>query len=169
VDLESTPGQGSLFSIKLPLTLAILPSLLVDINNDVFAMPMESVVEIVRVGQDQLSTIHGHRTAWIRDRAISIVKLDHVFNWAGDKRRVRIDDNHDATIVVIGEAQSELGLTVDSVLGEQDVVIKSITENYKNVPGITGASILGDGRVSLILDIAALLQMAANRAAVSTT
>jgi two-component system chemotaxis sensor kinase CheA len=162
VDLQSEPGQGTLLSIKLPLTLAIQPSLLVEIDGDVFAMPMESVVEIVRLPRDKLSTVHGKRTAWVRRRAISVVDLDGVFHWTGRKQRRQRDDG-DATIVIVGETKSELGLEVDCVLGEQDAVIKSITENYRNVAGITGASILGDGRVSLILDVTALIQMAAAR------
>ena len=138
-----------------------------EIDGDVFAMPMESVVEIVRVPRDKLSTIHGQRTAWVRQRAISVVDLDRVFSWAGQKQP-RQADSGDVTIVIVGETKSELGLEVDSVIGEQDAVIKSITENFRNVAGITGASILGDGRVSLILDITALIQMAANRPAAST-
>ena len=167
VDLESNPGQGTRLSIKLPLTLAIQPSLLVEIDGDVFAMPMESVMEIVRVPRTQISTIHGHRTAWVRQRAVSIVDLDQVLQWTG-RGGEQVCQGGDATIVIVGETQSALGLGVDSVLGEQDVVIKSIAENYKNVAGIAGASILGDGRVSLILDVATLIQMAASRAAVST-
>ncbi len=168
VDLQSEPGQGTLLSIKLPLTLAIQPSLLVEIDGDVFAMPMESVVEIVRVPRDKLSTVHGQRTAWVRQRAISVVDLDRVFNWTGRKQHQRAGDSGDVTIVIVGETKSELGLEVDCVLGEQDAVIKSITENYRNVAGITGASILGDGRVSLILDITALIQMAATRPAATS-
>lgn len=164
VDVQSTPGQGTVISIKLPLTLAIQPSLLVEIGGDVFAMPMESVVEIVRAARDKLSAVHGRRTAWVRGRAISIADLDGVFQWARGKQR-RESDGGDATIVIVGDAGSELGLEVDAVLGEQDAVIKSITENYRNVAGITGASILGDGRVTLILDIAALISMAASRPA----
>lgn len=164
VELDSSPGHGTLISIKLPLTLAILPSLLVDIHGDVFAVPMESVIEIIRVPRDQISTIHGHRTAWVRQRAISVVELGRMLKWTGGKKLDGTPDSGDATIVVIGEARSELGLEVDRVLGEQDAVVKSLTENYRNVTGITGASILGDGRVSLILDVAALIQMAATRA-----
>ncbi len=177
VDLQSEPSLGTLLSIKLPLTLAIQPSLLVEIDGDVFAMPMESVVEIVRVPCDKLSTVHGQRTAWVRQRAISVVDLDRVFNWTGRKQHQRAGGAPggapstlgrgpgDVTIVIVGETKSELGLEVDCVLGEQEAVIKSITENYRNVAGITGASILGDGRVSLILDVTALIQMAATRPA----
>ena len=168
VGLESDPGQGTLLSIKLPLTLAIQPSLLVEIDGDVFAMPMESVVEIVRLPRDKLSTIHGQRTAWVRQRAISVVDFDHVFSWIGRKQRRPTHHSDDVTIVIVGEAKSELGLEVDCVLGEQDAVIKSIAENYRNVAGIAGASVLGDGRVSLILDVTALIQMAAARPASST-
>ena len=139
-----------------------------EIDGDVFAMPMESVVEIVRVPRDKLSTVHGQRTAWVRQRAVSVVDLDRVFHWTGRKPRGQTLESDDVTIVIVGETKSELGLEVDCVLGEQDAVIKSITENYRNVAGITGASILGDGRVSLILDITALIQMAANRPAAAS-
>lgn len=161
VETRSTPGQGTTLSIKLPLTLAIQPSLLVEIGGDVFALPMESVLEIVRVGEAQLATVHGQRTAWIRASAISVVELDHVLSWSGPAKRDRARASADVTLVIVGETSQRLGLAVDRVLGEEDVVIKSIAENYRNVPGITGASILGDGRVSLILDVATLVQMAA--------
>ena len=167
VELESEPGQGTLLSLKLPLTLAILPSLLVDIAGDVFALPMESVIEIVRVGREQISTVHGRRTIWVRGRAISLVGLDDVLAWADGRRQP--PPSGDLTVVIVGEARGDLGLAVDSVLGEQDVVIKSIAENFRSVPGITGASILGDGRVSLILDVAALISLAAARAAAAVT
>ncbi|MHB8899462.1 MAG: chemotaxis protein CheA [Thermoguttaceae bacterium] len=161
VDLDSTPGEGTRLTIKLPLTLAILPSLMVEIHDDIFAMPMESVVEIVRVSRKDLTTIQGLWTARIRGRVISLVGLGDVLSWNRPAAPVSYDA--ETTLVVVGESGQEIGLPVDRVLGEEDVVIKSMAENYQNVAGIAGASILGDGRVSLILDTSALIAMSSRQ------
>jgi two-component system chemotaxis sensor kinase CheA len=149
-------------TIKLPLTLAILPSLMVQIDGDVFAMPMESVVEIVSVSKEEVNTIHGTWVAKVRGRVISVVRLDQVFAWSHVAAHATGGESEDVTLVIVGERGHEIGLAVDRVLGEEDVVIKSMAENYRNVAGVAGASILGDGRVSLILDIIALIQMASD-------
>ncbi len=163
VDLDSEPGQSTTLTIKLPLTLAILPSLMVEIDGDIIAMPLESVVEIVTIGQDDVSTVHGQYTARVRGRVISTVKLSEVFNFHGGSTQAKEVDPEEATLVIVGDEGRELGLIVDCVLGEEDIVIKSMAENYRNVAGIAGASILGDGRVSLILDLAALIDMASHK------
>ena len=164
VELDSEPGRGTRVSIKLPLTLAILPSLMVEIEGEVFAMPLEAVAEIVRVSGADRATVQGRRVACIRGRVIPAVRLDEVFSWA-HRRGAAAEQAAEQTLVLIGERGRELGLAVDRVLGEEDVVIKSMAENYRNVAGVAGASILGDGRVSLILDLAALTEMAARRTA----
>jgi two-component system chemotaxis sensor kinase CheA len=164
VDLDSTPGKGTTLTIKLPLTLAILPSLMVEIEGDAFAMPMESVAEIVSVKTEDLTTLHGMWTARVRGRAVSVVKLGDVFSWHNRHERKNTPDDGETTLVIIGEKGRQIALTVDRVLGEEDVVIKSMAENYQNIPGIAGASILGDGRVSLILDIIALIDMTSRQA-----
>jgi two-component system, chemotaxis family, sensor kinase CheA len=165
VDLDSTPGEGTKLTIKLPLTLAILPSLMVEVDNDIFAMPMESIVEIVRISRKDLTTVQGLWTARVRGRVISMVSLDEVLSWNRPARSSSFEE--EATLVIVGEAGQELGLVVDCVLGEEDVVIKSMAENYRNVAGIAGASILGDGRVSLILDTSALIDMSSQQAVTS--
>jgi len=155
VDIESAPGQGTTITVKLPLTLAILPSLLVEIGGDVFAMPMEAVIEIASVGNECLNTVHKRPTALVRGRVVSVVQLRDALKF---HRSGHAGDNaSEAVLVIIGEAGREIGLAVDRVIGEEDVVIKSIAENYRNIHGIAGASILGDGRVSLILDTTALI------------
>ncbi len=164
VDIESAPGRGTTMTIKLPVTLAILPSLMVDIRGDVFAMPMEAVTEIVSVSQNSLNTVHGKQMATVRGRVISLVTLGDTLSFHGGGRGAEETATQDTTLVIVGETGQEVGLTVDHVLGEEDVVIKSIAENYKNVPGIAGASVLGNGRVSLILDVQALIEMVANKA-----
>ncbi|MBN2022690.1 MAG: chemotaxis protein CheA [Pirellulales bacterium] len=168
VELDSEPGRGTTLSIKLPLTLAILPSLMVEIDRDVFAMPLESVAEIVGIRRADTTTVHGQWTARVRGRVVSVVRLDRVFTWAHAALREDQSESDELTLVIVGESGQEIGLAVDRVVGEQDVVIKSMAENYRNVPGIAGASILGDGRVSLILDVPALIAMASQvRAAAS--
>ena len=169
VDLDSTPGQGTTITIKLPLTLAVLPSLMVDIEEDIFAIPMESVLEIVSVGRQDLTTIHGMWTARVRGRVISMIKLDEVFTWSRTSQTAEAPQSDDTTLVIIGETGHEIGLCVDSVLGEEDVVIKSMADNYRNVTGIAGASILGDGRVSLIIDVITLIEMASNKSTATST
>ncbi len=153
VEVESQPGQGTTFSIRLPLTLAILPSLLVRIHQEVFAIPLESVDEIVMAGPDQLSTVQGRLVADVRGRSISVVHLDELFHWNDQNPAGKLEPP--LTLVLLRCDGMELGLPVEHILGEEDVVIKSLADNFRNVPGIAGASILGDGRVGLILDVAA--------------
>jgi len=159
VELSSESGQGTTFEIKLPLTMAILPSLLMVIDRDVFAVPVESVIEIVRLSAADLPTVYGSPMARVRGRVISLVRLNDLFGDHVPQAETNRECSN-VTIVICGSEGRELGIVVDDLLGEQDVVIKSLTENFQNVNGIAGASILGDGRVSLILDVAALLEMA---------
>ena len=159
VEVESEPGQGTTFTIKLPLTLAILPCLMVEIDGEVFAVPLESVIEVVHVGRRDISTVQGHPMASLRNRVVSILRLGRVFNWRHGHKQIDTDESDSTTMVIIGEENQQLGLAVNEVLGEEDVVIKSIADNYRNVSGIAGASILGDGRVSLILDPPTLIEM----------
>lgn len=164
VDLDSEPGKGTSLTIKLPLTLAILPSLMVEVNGDVLAMPLESVVEIVSIKTERLATVCGQRTARVRGRVISLVQLDEILTFGRQNTHAPQRSCPETTLVIVGEEGREIGLTVDQVLREEDIVIKSMAENYRNVPGIAGASILGDGRVSLILDVIALIDMSRQKA-----
>ncbi len=164
VELDSTPGEGTKISIKLPLTLAILPSLLAEIEGDVFAVPVESVSEIVCVPKSDLSTVHGVPTAIVRGNVISVVDLTTLFDWRHPPCASTDRSEAEETILVIVESDGkQLGLVVDRLLGEEDIVIKSLAENYRNIDGVAGASILGDGRVSLILDSSAMLAVAAGQ------
>jgi two-component system, chemotaxis family, sensor kinase CheA len=159
VELDSRPGEGTTITIKLPLTLAILPSLLAEIDGDVFAVPVETVSEIVRVAKKNISRVHGLDTAVVRGRVVSVVQLTQIFEWRQPARESSSKKkSEDQTLVIVESDGHEIGLVVDKLIGEEDVVIKSLAENYRNVAGVAGASILGDGRVSLILDVAALVE-----------
>ncbi len=161
VEVDSEVGKGSTFTIKLPLTMAILPSLMATIQGDVFALPIESIQEIVSLPMERLDRVHGQTTATIRDRIVSVVALTDIFTWPQAAPSAETSSNAECTLVVLTHEGKEIGLVVDHLLGEQDVVIKSMAENFQNIPGIAGASILGNGSVSLILDTAALIEMSA--------
>jgi two-component system chemotaxis sensor kinase CheA len=168
VDISSERGKGTTITLKLPLTLAILPSLMVDIAGDVFAMPMEAVTEIVSVGENQVRTVRGRPMATVRGRVVSLVRLGDLLSFHRADVAAETCQTPGTTLVVVSDAGREIGLAVDRVIGEEDVVIKSIAENYENIRGIAGASILGDGRVALILDIPALIAALSKRAALVT-
>ena len=110
-----------------------------------------------------LATVHGQWTARVRGRVISTVKLGKIFNFHHRHTQTGTRDFEETTLVIVSDENREIGLSVDRVLGEEDIVIKSMAENYRNVPGIVGASILGDGRVSLILDVIALIDMSSKK------
>ena len=165
VSLESHQGQGTIFTIRLPLTVAILPCLLVEIEGQTYALPIESVQEIVGHSSLQLTTIHGLRAAVVRDRMVAVMELRELFaNGQTAKPSAATQPGRDAAVVLLGEPGKELGLRVDRLLGENDVVVQSLAVNYRHIPGIAGASVLGDGRVSLILDVNALVEAAAGPA-----
>jgi two-component system chemotaxis sensor kinase CheA len=159
IDVDSELGRGTTLTIKLPLTLAILPSLMVEIDGDAFAVPLESVAEIVNVGREAIHMVQGLPMASVRDRVVPVLTLGRVFNWRQQAQKATAEDSNAISLVIIGEGSQQLGLAVHQVIGEEDVVIKSLADNYRNVAGIAGASILGDGRVSLILDPHALIEM----------
>lgn len=166
IEVDSELGQGTLFTIRLPLTLAILPSLLSRIHDEVYAFPIECVEEIVAIPVKEIYTIQGIRTIRVRGRVISLVTLDDIFRWGDGPHPMAGDDKEqkssakELTIVIVQSGGCRLGVVVDSLIGEEDVVIKSLAENFEHVRGLAGASILGDGRVSLILDLASLNELA---------
>ncbi len=174
VELQTELGRGTTFTIKLPLTLAILPSLLVRVADNTFALPVDTIVEIVQLGKEQIATVQGMATAVVRGRVIPICHLQELFVWnTGLLKEVpqssalsspRGEDAHKVTLVILGDRQREIALEVDYVIGEEDLVIKSLADNYRTIAGLTGASILGDGSVALILDVAALVDMACGTA-----
>jgi len=169
IDVEYAAGRGTTFTIKLPLTLAIIRSLLFRLRHGVFAVPLDNVREIVSVPVDQIVTIHGRRTFDVRGEFIPLVDIDDVFEWHSVHYRYPLDrefsredlDVRRVSVVILHAAGKTMGLKVDELHGGQDIVIKSLAENFAPIRGLSGASILGDGSVCLLLDVGSAISMAA--------
>jgi two-component system, chemotaxis family, sensor kinase CheA len=175
VDVRSTLGEGTTFTIRLPLTLAILSSLLVKIHDEIYAMSLDHIDEIVEIRKRQIYSVGGRPTIEIRKKMIALVALDDVFRWGGkghpsarNGAKAASDGPEPTdkrTVVVVRNGETTMGLLVDELIGMQEVVLKSLEKNFQAIYGLSGASILGDGRVSLILDLDALIDMFARRPA----
>jgi len=155
IDIESELGRGSTFKLKIPLTLAIMQALLVSTQEEYFAIPLSSVLETVRVSMDEIYTIEGKNVLKLRDEVLSLVKLSDMFGV--DEV---FDNGEHAYVVVIGLAESKLGIVVDGLVGQEEIVIKSMGDYLKGIEGIAGATIRGDGGVTLITDVAAMMHLA---------
>lgn len=153
VIVTSEKGMGSKFSIRLPLTLAIIQGLLVRVGSEVYSIPIASVIESVRVHSDEISRIDNYEVLNVRNEVISILRLSRLF---GIKNT---EESEYSFIVIVGSADKKIGVMVDALIGEEDVVIKPLRDQFTNSPGIAGASILGDGSVSLIIDVSQLLEL----------
>ncbi|WP_353662141.1 chemotaxis protein CheW [Hydrogenimonas sp. SS33] len=155
IEIDSEKGKGTTLKLKIPLTLAIIQSLLVSVQEEYYAVPLASVLETVRITPDEIQSVEGRSVLRLRDEVLPLVHLADIF----DVDRVFSMGEH-AYVVIIGLAESKLGLIVDSLVGQEEIVIKSLGEYLKGIEGIAGATIRGDGRVTLIVDVGALMDMA---------
>lgn len=153
VTISSQPNAGSKFTIRLPLTLAIIQGLLVRVGKEVYSIPITSVIESHRVRAEEINRIDNYEVFNVRNEVISLLRLNRLF---GIKSSESAEYSY---IVIVGTAEKKVGLMVDSLIGEEDVVIKPLRDQFTNSPGIAGASILGDGSVSLIIDVSQLLDL----------
>jgi two-component system chemotaxis sensor kinase CheA len=154
IDVESQVGLGTKIVIKLPLTLAIIQGLLVQVKQEVFVIPLSSVVEVVRVAREDIDTINGKEVFRIRNSVLPLVRIENVFTVNG-----QCVDPTRAYVVVVGLAETRVGIVVDSLLGQKEVVIKSLGGYLGNIDGIAGSTILGDGTVKMIIDIGELIKL----------
>ncbi|MDP3301222.1 MAG: chemotaxis protein CheW [Sulfuricurvum sp.] len=155
IDIDSELGQGTSMKLKIPLTLAIIQALLVGVQEEYYAIPLASVLETVRISKDEIYTVENRSVMRLRDEVLSLVHIGDIF----EVERV-FDNSEHAYVVVLGLAESKIGLIVDTLIGQEEIVIKSLGEYLKGIEGIAGATIRGDGGVTLIVDVAALMQMA---------
>ena len=154
IHIESQINVGTKILIKLPLTLAIIQALLVEAKREIFSIPLDSVLEVVRINKKEIATINGKEVIRLRDTVLPLAHLSRVLS---SDRRVEIAEW--MYIVVVGLADKKLGIIVDSLLGQKEVVIKTIGEYLGNVRGIAGSTILGDGRVIMIIDIGEVMKI----------
>lgn len=157
IDVYSTFGKGTTLKLKIPLTLAIIQSLLVGVQEEYYAIPLASVIETVRISQDEIYTVENKSVLRLRNEVLPLVRLADIFGVDSV-----FDNSEQAYVVVIGLAENKIGLIVDFLIGQEEVVIKSLGTYLKGTEGIAGATIRGDGRVTLIVDIVAMMQMAKN-------
>ncbi|MBI5136613.1 MAG: chemotaxis protein CheA [Nitrospirae bacterium] len=162
VSIESTPGKGTRFKIALPLTLAIIDGMAISVGPQVFLIPLLSIVESVRPRPGDLKSVSG-RDEWVtlRGESLPLIRLHEMLGVPG--KACAAEDS----LVVVENMGRRYGLLVNDILGQQQVVIKSIEQHYKAVDGVAGASILVDGRVAMILDVAALVRRAFAKARVA--
>ena len=153
ISVTSERGKGSRFSIRLPLTLAIIQGLLVRVGKEVYSIPIANVIESQRVKKESINTIDNYEVLNVRNEVISVLRLSRLFNIKNK------EDDVWNFIVIVGSQEKKIGLVVDSLVGEEDVVIKPLRDQFTTSPGIAGASILGDGSVSLIIDVSQLLEL----------
>jgi two-component system chemotaxis sensor kinase CheA len=156
VDVTSTPGQGTRVSLSLPLTLAIIGALLVKSGARVCALPLTGVVETLRVEPGSFSRVRGHNVLTLRDRVIPVEQLD---NALGDPPRPLLtNDRGFINLVVVHSRGTEMALAVDAFVGQHEIVLKSLSDLTGQRAGLAGATIMADGSVGLVIDIAALLE-----------
>ena len=150
IDVDSTPGQGTVITLKLPLTLAIIDGLLVETNKEKYVLPLAAIEECVELNRDDVQRMNGRNILNIRNEMVPYVSLRERFCMAGDRP--------DIEQVVISEANGQnVGIVVDRVIGQHQIVIKTMSKVYGDVDEISGATILGDGTIALILDIVRLI------------
>jgi len=155
IEIVSAKGEGSKITIRLPLTLAILDGQLIRVGGDTYIVPLVSIIESLQVKAAQVNAIAGQAELYkLRDEYIPVVRLHNVFDLKADSEVLT-----DGLIVVVEGDGQRAGLFVDDLMGQQQVVIKSLETNYRPVDGVSGATILGDGTVALILDITGLIKL----------
>jgi two-component system chemotaxis sensor kinase CheA len=158
IDLQSTLGKGSSLKIRLPLTMAILDGQLVRVGDQVYIFSLLSIVETVLVSKGQISKVVGEGNVYrLREDFIPVLRLREAFNMSSEPLFNHSEDKRGELLVVVESDGKKMGLFVDELLEQQQVVIKSLEENYSPVQGLAGATILGDGNVALIIDVPGLV------------
>ena len=168
VEIFTAKGAYCRFAIRIPLTMAIMQALLVEATGEIFSIPVAAVIQAVKVNRADVSTVEGQEVITARNRVIPLVRIANVFSYTYHESTKQggnggpqpaVDDETIQVVVIQGEGR-EIGIVVDTLLGSQDIVIKGLEDELVDAPGVAGAAILGDGTVTLILDVAELQKMA---------
>ncbi|MBF0385274.1 MAG: chemotaxis protein CheA [Candidatus Omnitrophica bacterium] len=150
IEVKTNPGLGTTFILKIPLTLSIIDALLVSIGEATYAFPLNCVTEIIQVTEKEIGSIDGFDTVKLRDHTLSLLRLDKIIKL---KREAKDYAQEEAIkVVVISDGDSVYGVLVDELIGKEEIVIKPLTRHFSQVKGLSGASLLADGRIVLILD-----------------
>lgn len=151
IEIESNAGKGTAFHIHLPLTLAIVDGMTVDVAGEIFVVPLVNIIESIQPDQTQIRLIKNEPLLWVRGEYWPIIPLGQCLSVQN-----AIEDPSKGIVVLVESAKKRFGLLVDDLVGQQQVVIKSLERHYKRVPGVAGATIMGDGSVAMILDVESL-------------
>ena len=151
IEIESSAGKGTAFHIHLPLTLAIVDGMTVDVAGEIFVVPLVNIIESIQPDQTQIRLIKNEPLLWVRGEYWPIIPLGQCLSVQN-----AIEDPSKGIVVLVESAKKRFGLLVDDLVGQQQVVIKSLERHYKRVPGVAGATIMGDGSVAMILDVESL-------------
>lgn len=152
VNIETEWGMGTRFVLTFPITLAIIPAIMVRVRKEMYAIPLTDVIETIKISNTDITTIEGHEVINLRGEILSLLRLSRFINLDS-----ALGPNDKMPVVVVGFGNRKIGLIVDFLEGKQEIVIKSLEQNYKTVEGLAGASILGDGSICLILDISSMI------------
>jgi two-component system chemotaxis sensor kinase CheA len=150
-DVDSVQGEGTTFTMKMPLTLAIIQALMVRVAEELYAIPLDAVIESQRIDAAELRTVHGSEVITLRGHVVPLIRVGEFFRLEAPR------DPDKVMIVIVGLQGRQVGLVVDSFQGEQEIVIKPLSDVIGRIPGISGATILGNGSISLIIDVHSLV------------
>jgi len=153
VEIETKVGSGSKFKIRLPLTLAIIQALLVQVSQEIYAIPLSSIDSTIHLQPEDIKTVQNQEVILLRGQIIPIVRLGTVLNIPADQK-----EQNDLFIVIVHTGQQRAGIIVNDLIGQQEIVIKSLGNLLKGIKVIAGATILGNGQVALILDVSSLMK-----------
>jgi two-component system, chemotaxis family, sensor kinase CheA len=155
VEVKSESGKGSTFTIRLPLTLAIVDGQLVRVGDQIYIIPLISIIESLQIKSENVKTGAGQTELYrLREDYIPMVRLHNIFHTKSDSTQL-----DDGLLVVVEAEGQKVGFFVDDLLAQHQVVVKSLESNYQRVVGVSGATILGDGTVAMILDISGLINL----------
>lgn len=151
IEIQSIKNQGTKFIIRIPLTLAIIQALLIKLSNEIYAIPLSSITEIINISKEQIRDVQGQEIFLFRGTTLPIIRLKEVLNIEDNR------DNEELVVVVVKKGDKQAGLIVDDLIGQQEIVIKGLGKYLGGIKYLSGATILGNGSISLILDVNSLV------------
>ncbi|SHE32593.1 CheW-like domain-containing protein [Tissierella praeacuta DSM 18095] len=151
MEIESIQGKGSKFIIRIPLTLAIIQALLIKLSEEIYAIPLSSITEIINISSNQITDVQGQEVVLYRNMTLPIIRLKDILGIEHN------EENEELIVVVVRKGDKQAGLIVDNLIGQQEIVIKGLGKYLAGIKYLSGATILGNGNISLILDINSLI------------